>query len=75
MPVLKGEGPSSFLSSLILVFLTNFIVLTFLDISSLGYGNFLHNNSFNFLYNYELWSLCIFEYSIVALFPYSPAKV
>ena len=75
MLVLRGKGPSSFLSSLSPVFLTGFTVPSFLYISSSSYGKVLQDETFNFLSNYELRSLSISEYPIVTLFLDSPVEV
>ena len=75
VPILRGERPSSFLSSLDPFFLTGFTIPTFLDVSSLGYRKVIENGTFNFLYIYELWRLSFSKYSINALFLDSPVEV
>lgn len=75
MPILRGKGPSGFLSSIVPVFDPGFTIPSFLDFSSLCYGIILRGETINLFSSNILRGFSVSEDSVIAFFPYSLAKM
>ena len=75
MPIFRGEGPSSLLSSFGPVFFPGFNFPSVLYVSISGCGIVLCHEALNFLCYDNLRGFSVSENPVVALLPDSPAKV